>query len=332
MWLSLGCLMIVSIAGCNRTLESQVNLVTDQDKELAGPIVSAFYRAEQGAVQPEIRTIGSGTDLDLQQADDVLWTRNVLALEQLSQQGKLQAIRWAPDRLIATQFASPDQTWQAFAASAMVIIVHKDLDTETKRSIQSLESLADAKWQHRCGIAHPAKSVASLIALAVIANSNPGSATESWLQRVADTATVLSGDLAVITQVDRGELDWGVVSSDIAAERLEPTARFELIFPDQQSTQMGTLLIPHCVAVKAEAAHPYAAARLANYLASPKTAERLAMGEQSLIPLSTMAEVRPRILQDQPVRWAQVDYKSLDDACHRVNQVFAKVSSAKSAE
>ncbi len=324
--------ILICIAGCAPPLENQVKLATDLDKELAGPIVSAFYRAEQGSLQPEIRSVQPNQELDGDLTDDVLWTRDVLAMEELSQQGKLQPIRWSPDRLLSTQFASPIQTWQAFVASAMVIIVRKDIEAAAKQSIDSLDDLADGKWQGRCGIADPARSQATLLALAAMAKSTASVQPDAWLQQVAGNAAVLPGEIAVLTQVDRGELDWGVVSSDLAAERLDRTAQFEMIFPDQQSTQMGTVLIPHVVAVKATAPHPYAASRLANYLASPKTAERLAMGEQSLVPLSTLAEVRPRILEGRSIRWAQLDYKSLGAACDQVRAAFATVSNPPAAE
>ncbi len=324
--------IVLSIVGCTGSLESQVKLATDLDKEVAGPIVAAFYRAEQGVVQPEVRTIAPFDDLDSDPGDDVLLTSNLLALEQLSQQGKLQPIRWAPDRLISPQFASPIQTWQAFAAAAMVLVVHDKLDTEAKRSLDSMDDLTDTKWKQRCGIADPANSHATLLALASMAQSHSGGQSEIWLQQVADTAVILPGVQAVLTQVDRGELDWGLVPSDVAAERLDHTARFEMIFPDQQANQAGTVLIPYAVAVKASAQHPNAAARLANYLASPPTAERLAMGESALIPLSSLATVRPRILNDQAVRWAQVDYKSLDPACQQVRTIFSRVSKTPATE
>ncbi len=53
---------------------------TDLDKEVAGPIIGAFYRAEQGAVQPEVRTLSTLDDLDRDPSDDVLLTNNLLAL------------------------------------------------------------------------------------------------------------------------------------------------------------------------------------------------------------------------------------------------------------
>ncbi len=312
----------VYLTGCTRAPEKQVILVTDVDKEVVGPILSAFYRAEQNSIQPDIRSTAAIESSSIVDGADVLWTSDLLALERLNQQGQLQPIRWSPDVLLSTRFSSTNQTWRAFAAAAMVIVVHSELTDQAKRSLDSLENLTQSQWRDRCGIAAPRRSPATLWALANMANSKPTLQADQWLQQVTENCRITQGERELLTLVDRGELDWGLVRSDLVAERLDRTARFEIIYPDQQAAQIGTFLIPHAVAVKADAEHPIAATRLANYLASAPTADRLAMGEPALIPLSRAATIRPRILNAQAIRWADVDYQSLHQSCARVLAAF----------
>ncbi len=83
------------------------------------------------------------------------------------------------------------------------------------------------------------------------------------------------------------------------------------IFPDQRPSDPGTLLIPNTVAVLDRSPHPIAAAKLADFLVSQKTEERLTMGNAAQFPLwpGASKDSAMRAQQDKTVRWMKVDFE-----------------------
>jgi len=115
---------------------------------------------------------------------------------------------------------------------------------------------------------------------------------------------------SVAIAVATGKVAWGLTDSDAAITELDDDRPVAIVFPDQATEAPGTLRIPNTVAILKGAPHPIAAAMLVDYLVTPQTEDRLAMGNGAQLPISRLAEQRPRTLTDEPVRWMRVDFES----------------------
>ncbi len=149
----------------------------------------------------------------------------------------------------------------------MVLVVHDKLDAEAKRSLDSLDDLTESKSHQRCGLLIPRTPTPRCSRLRRRHNLIPP-ANPKYGYSKSLTQRHLAGCSGGARAGRSRRNGLGLVPSDIAAERLDHTAHFEMIFPDQQANQFGTVLIPYAVAVKASAPHPTQLQDLSNYLAS----------------------------------------------------------------
>jgi iron(III) transport system substrate-binding protein len=106
-----------------------------------------------------------------------------------------------------------------------------------------------------------------------------------------------------------------LTDTDDALIEMDAGMPVEIIFPDQQSGQLGALRIPNTVAVLNNSPHPVAAAKLANFLVSEDTEGRLAMGSSGQIPIRPEHQQESRAQVDKQgkrvmVRWMKVDFSA----------------------
>lgn len=316
--------------GCSPPPESEVVIYTEQDQVIAAPIYGAFYRHQQGKVTPAARFSpqfdavgGTIAQIEREQAAtpqaDVLWDNGLWGTLQLQQAGLLEPRRWQPVAGFPADMQASDGSWRGFAATARVLIINTDLLTDPAEYPSSVQELADPRWRGRCGVAHPGRG-SMRIHLAVLQQQWGNQATVRWLQEVAENAQVLAGNLAIAAAVSSGQLAWGLIDSDYAIVQLDDKAAVEIRFPDQASDGLGTLRIPNTVAVLRGAPHPIAAGRLVDFLASPLTEERLAMGESAQLPLIPLTAHSPRVLPAERVRWMSVDFEAAYRAWPRLTE------------
>jgi iron(III) transport system substrate-binding protein len=141
---------------------------------------------------------------------------------------------------------------------------------------------------------------------------------------------VLSGNKQVAQQVSSGQLAWGLTDTDDALIEIDSGMPVEIIFPDQQPGQLGTLRIPNTVAVIKKGPHPVAAAKLANFLVSQDTEGRLAMGSSGQFPIRPEHPQESRAQVDKQgkrvlVRWMEVDFSSAADRWPKASQELQSI-------
>ena len=98
-----------------------------------------------------------------------------------------------------------------------------------------------------------------------------------------------------------------------------------IVFPDQMPAELGTLRIPNTLAILKGAPHPVAAAKLADYLVSPETEDRLAMGDSSQIPMFREVPTQPRVLPKEGVRWMDVDFEAAADNWESTAEMLERI-------
>ena len=305
--------------GCVPTAESDVVVYSAADEEFARPILQAFERSVDHdigvAAKYDIestKTVGLANQILAESntpVADVFWNNEVLHTIRLQQKGVLASRRWDLPPEFPSDMRSGDGTWCGFAARARILIINTDRLPDPDQWPRSVEDLMDPKWKGRCGMARPLFGTTATH-FAVWATRRGVDEALSDLRTIVDNASILSGNKQVALSVSSGALDWGLTDTDDAIIEKDGGYPVEIVFPDQGSSQIGTLRIPNTVAVLADAPHPVAAERLADYLVSPATEERLAMGDSSQIPLFREVQFPPRVMPRDPVRWMKVDFEA----------------------
>jgi iron(III) transport system substrate-binding protein len=321
-----------SVPGCVPKAENEVVVYSALDQEFAAPILAAFSRSTEKKISPlakfdveSTKTVGLTNRL-ISERDrvvcDVFWNNEILHTVRLQKMGLLQPHSWnVPAGWPAV---ASDNTWCGFAARARVIVVNTNELKDQSQWPHSIMQLADPSWKNRCGIAKPLFGTTATHA-AVLDVTLGRSRAEVFFQQVAENAQVLSGNKQVAQSVALGKLAWGVTDTDDAIIEVEAGLPIAIVFPDQQPAELGTLRIPNTIAILKGAPHPVAAAKLADYLVSPETEDRLAMGDSSQIPLFRNVATTPRVLPPEGVRWMDVDFEAAADNWESTAEMLARI-------
>lgn len=313
---------LLSGGGCVPEPEGEVVVYTALDREFSAPIFSAFHRASEKQITPmpkydveSTKTIGLVNRL-IAEADapvaDVFWNNEILHTVRLQKKGLLAPHDWPIGSDWPPSMVASDKTWCGFASRARVLLINRERLPDKADWPQSVAALADPKWQDECALARPLFGTTATHAAVLDVRMGPADA-ETFFRQVADNAVVLSGNKQVALAVSSGQLAWGLTDTDDAIIEKDAGLPVEIVFPDQQPGESGALRIPNTLAILKNAPHPEAAKRLANYLMTAATEDRLAMGRSSQIPVSMDAEVTPHVLPETPVRWMEVDFEAAAD-------------------
>ena len=310
---------VVTPIGCVPKAENDVVVYSALDEEFAAPILAAFERSvdhETGVVGKfdveSTKTVGLVNQLIAEQGSpvcDVFWNNEIMHTLRLQKLGLLKPRTWEVSPGWPRDMIASDGTWCGFAARARVLLINTDLIPDRGDYPRSVDDLADPKWRKNCAMARPLFGTTATH-FAVLRVKNGRDETLDFLRAIDDNAVVLSGNKQVAQAVSSGQIAWGLTDTDDAIIEKDNRLPVTIVFPDQQPDQPGTLRIPNTLAVLKDAPHPIAAGRLADYLVSPQTEDRLAMGNSSQLPISRQSEYRPRVLPEQPVRWMTVDFEA----------------------
>lgn len=307
------------LAGCVTRAESDIVVYSALDEPFATPIFAAFERTtdhETGVVAKfdveSTKTVGLVNQIIAEEKSpvcDLFWNNEILHTVRLQKLGMLKARDWDVPSTWPTDMIASDGTWCGFAARARVLIVNRELIDSEEDYPTSVRDLADPKWKDNCAMARPLFGTTATH-FAVLRVRDGEAETLNFLKGIEDNAVILSGNKQVALAVASGEVAWGLTDTDdavIERDRRRPVA---VVFPDQAPDQPGAMRIPNTLAILKDAPHPVAADKLADYLLTAKTEERLAMGDSSQIPISPQSEYRPRVMPKTPVRWMKVDFES----------------------
>ena len=331
--------------GCVPRPENEVVIYAAADREFSTPILDGFERGkEKISITRQFdvessKTLGLVLRIEAESGKpgcDCFWNNEILHTLRLQKKGLLQARRWPIPDTWPKSYRASDGSWVGFAARARVILVNKDRLQKSADWPSSVLELANPKWKNRCGMAYPIygttathMAVLSSHSDKISVDANIGVVSgklnfESWIAAVSKNAVVLSGNKQVALAVGRGDLDWSITDTDDAIIEKENGQPVEIVFPDQEVGQFGTLFIPNTLAVLKNSPHPTAAGLLADYLISEKVEARLAMGNGAHFPVWPNASQASRVSGDRPIRWSEVDFErasqnwdALQEALHK---------------
>lgn len=334
------CLLML-VSGCSQQPSGEVVIYSAVDQEFAAPILSAFTRSVGKQVQPQAVFASAATgDLadrliaregeaaEQALAVDLFWDDTVLDTIRLQRAGLLAPHQWnVPADWPAV---AADQSWCGFAARARVLIVNENELADAAERPTSLLDLADPRWRGRCGIAAPLSGTMATHAAVLYQQWGP-ERFEAFFRQVADNAEVMPSNRQIAQAVATGRLAWGLTDSDAAIIEVDDRMPVVIVFPDQQPSQPGTLRIPNTIGILKTAPNTAAARALADFLVSPETEDRLAMGDSAQIPLFRTATHAPRVLPPAGVRWTDANFEAAadtwDDAAEVLRGIFEQATS-----
>jgi len=310
-------------AGCVPRLENSVVIYSAADREYAKPILAAFARRQSEIeVVPQFdvestKTVGLVTRIESESQRprcDVFWNNEIMHTLRLDKAGLLQPIDWDIPASWPPHLRSPNGTWVGIAARARVLIVNTDLLPEASQRPSSVMDLSDPAWQGKAGFAFPLFGTTATH-FAVLTQQLGEEQAQAFFRAAKENAVVLAGNKQVAQAVSSGQLAFGLTDTDDALIEIDSGLPVEIIYPDQEPSQLGTLRIPNTLAVIRGAPHPAAAAALANYLVGEDTEGRLAMGPSGQFPIRPGHPQRSRALATQAgaersVRWMDANFEA----------------------
>ncbi len=312
---------LVSAPGCGVQDEAELVAYVAHDSEFSEPILDDFESEIGIKVQKKFdtestKTVGL-TNAIISEADrprcDVFWNNEILNTLRLQREGLLAAYKSPEAENYPQMFRSPDDLWCGFAARARIIIVNTDLVPVEQRPT-SIHDLARSEFRGRCGIAKPLFGTTATHAACLFAAWGDDAA-KAYFQSLKDNEVhVMAGNKQVAMAVAEGELAFGLTDTDDAMVAIGRGYPVEIIYPDREADQLGTLFIPNTVAIMKDCPHPEAAKKLVDYLLRAETEAKLAASDSAQIPLNEQnAEVEAQVETPQTVKAMEVDFNAAAD-------------------
>lgn len=160
---------------------------------------------------------------------DVYWANEPIRAEVLKQRGIAEPYFSPNAKEISAAFKDPDGNWTGFSARARVLIVHKRLTDKP----DSILAYTDPRWKGRAVIANPlfGTTTAHVAALFLAWGEERARKFMNDLEENATKISTSNGESADL--VAKGEVDFGLVDSDDAVNRMRQGKPVDMICPDQ---------------------------------------------------------------------------------------------------
>ncbi len=281
---------------------SRVVLYCAQDQEFAEESLKEFARRTGLEVAPKFDTEkDKSVSLYLELLKekgrprcDVFWNNELLMTMLLQRQGLLEPYDSPSAKPYPFWAKAPDHVWHAFAARARVLVVNTNLVPEAERP-KSLLELTEPRWKGKVVIARPLFGTSSTQAACLFDVLGPDKAKDYYRGLKANGVQVAPGNKQVAEWVGLGRtprgdaVAVGVTDTDDALEEVESGKPVAMLFPDRDrppGDKMGTLFIPHSLALIKDGPNPDGGRKLIDYLLSAEVEARLATSASHQIPLN----------------------------------------------
>lgn len=315
------CLLLVgliAVQGCGVQEEAQLVSYVAHDSEFSEPILDDFEREVGIKIQKKFdtestKTVGLTNAIISEAARprcDVFWNNEILNTLRLQREGLLMAYKSPQGENYPQMFRSPDGLWCGFAARARILIVNTDKVAADNRPT-SIRDLADPEFKGQCGIAKPLFGTTATHAACLFAAWGEEDAKAYFQSLKANDVQVMAGNKQVAMAVAEGELAFGLTDTDDAMVAISRGYPVEIVYPDREADQLGTLFIPNTVAILKDCPHPQAAKKLVDYLLTAEVEAKLAASASAQIPLNTKnAAVEAQVETPQTVKAMEVDFNA----------------------
>ncbi len=244
---------------------------------------------------------------------DVFWSGDPVRPAILVKRGLVRPYASPNAASVPLSFKAADGSWTGGAARARLLLINRNRVRPSERP-RSVRDLVDPKWKGQTAIANPLFGTTTMH-VAALANAWGDDGLKAFLgQLKANGCRIASSNGEVRRLVASGEVAFGLVDTDDAAEALHDGAPIEVVYPDQDG--MGTLLMPTAV-VPLAGPHPEESRRLVDFLLS-SAAEQKLVDAASHIPLRPDVKPPPGGKGAREIKTMQVDYSRIADTMERL--------------
>jgi iron(III) transport system substrate-binding protein len=322
--------------GCQKP-EARVVLYCSLDQDFTEPLFAGFT-AEYGlTIAPKFdaeanKSVGLAKELEAERnrpRADVHWNNEILNTIRLARQGVYEAYS-SPNAAAFPDWTRPqDQTWQAFAARARVIIVNTDLVPDPDDRPKSLLDLTDPKWKGKVAVAKPQFGTTATHAAALFETIGQDAAKQFFRGLTANHVQIVAGNKQVAVGVAEGRFAIGTTDTDDALIELNAGKPVTVIYPDRNGhpdyPRLGVLYIPNTVALIKNGPNPQGGRKLIDYLLRPETEARLGEAGGFQIPLNpaVTANLHPALVTPATAKRMDVDWEKAADLWEEV-QAFLR--------
>lgn len=302
-WLAIA--LFAGLVACDGSKDAVVVYVS-ADEQIARGILLSFTEETGIAVRPlfdteATKTTGLASRLRREQdrpIADVFWSSEPYAVNQLAEEGVLEAISSEALSAHPARWRDPDGRWYAFGGRARVIVFDPLALTEDKRPT-AWTDLVNDRFDGQVVMADPrfGTTRGHLGAFKAYAERAimPGYYS-AWLEGLAENRVRMlpGGNAAVVDAVTRGEALVGLTDTDdvFAAQARGLSVAF--VYPRHNLDGVrggGTLLIPNAAGVVAGSLRKEEAIRLVEYLASARVEAALHKTPSHNVPLAHAADI-----------------------------------------
>lgn len=307
-------------------------IYTSVDQVFSEPILKAFEEQTGIRVLPvydveAAKTTGMVNRLiaerDNPQAD-VFWSGEFAQTILLKEQGLLSHYRSPNATDIPAHYIDPEGYWSGVGGRARVIIVNTDLVAEAEMPSSIYDFLDPTYPAEQIGIAYPLFGTTSTHAAALYALLSPEDGKAFFEQLQERGIQIVDGNSVVRDLVASGQMAFGLTDTDDACGAIERGAPVRIIFPDQGSGSIGTLIIPNTIGLIAGSPNSEIGKELIDYLLSTEVEEAMILSGWSHIALRQV-EVEQTCLEDVSIQGMTVSLNDVYDQLEKVQSELAEI-------
>jgi iron(III) transport system substrate-binding protein len=235
---------------------------------------------------------------------DVYWANEPIRAELLKQMGIAAPYSSPEARDIPDAFKDPERYWTGFSARARVLIVNK----KAKEKPKSILDYTDPRWRGNAVIANPlfGTTAVQMAALFTLWGDERAKRFMNDVKKNDVKVSTSNGESADF--VASRDVDFSLVDSDDAVNRIRQGRPVEMVYPDQGKDGIGCLMLPNATVLIEGAPHPENAKRLIDYLLSKKTERKLAHADCAQIPLRGGVDTPPDVPKIDNIKSMPVNY------------------------
>ncbi len=286
-------IVLVFVIWAARNEPGKVVVYTSVDQPLASKIFREFEKdtgVSVRAVFDSEQTKGLGiVGLLLAESSspkaDVFWSGDPAHSLLLVNRGIVQPYSSPTAVDIPPEFKSPDGSWTDLAARARVLLVNKS-GIASKDIPSSIRDLVNPRWKGQTAIGNPlfGTSAYEIAALFSVWGDEKGKQFLDDLK--ANDVRIARSHAEVKGLVIGGEVTFGLLDTDDAAEAIKEQSGVEIIYPDQDD--LGTLVIPSTLVLIRGGPNTEGGRKLIDFLLSKKV-------ERQMVELGGYSPLRPGI-------------------------------------
>ena len=323
-------LSILSLPGCLSQSKEQVIVFSALDREFSKPVFDRLQQETNIQILAKYdtestKTVGLANQIlqaEEPAACDLFWNNELLHTLRLENAGKLDSLPPEVLEQFPPGLQSSSGKWVGLAARGRVIIYNRQL-TGGKQLPTTIEDLVDPQWKGKCCIAKPLFGTTATH-FAILYQDWGAEKFGQFVEQLKENEVgILSGNRQGAADVGAGKYLFGFTDTDdYEVERLAGSP-VGLIWPEQQETQTGAILLPNTICVPKNAAHRQNALVLLQRIVDGRIEQDLASGPSIQLPLRKgLEDAAPDLFRDPTPKWHSIQWSQTVEAWEQSSEIL----------